>query len=139
MAAYWAEDRIFGGVVLFGRGKSGKEQNGVWFHSHRHGVTKHVYALREGQIASLTHFLESDNKEEASLCCPFPILADRESVRRDYRLSMPKYKIYRDPWERKMLYTSYHWYLHYSADCREFEVDPIERPEWNRFMESDSD
>jgi hypothetical protein len=25
VAAYWAEDRIFGGVVLFGRGKSGKE------------------------------------------------------------------------------------------------------------------
>lgn len=25
VAAYWAEDRIFGGVILFGRGKSGKE------------------------------------------------------------------------------------------------------------------
>lgn len=25
VAAYWAQDRIFGGVILFGRGKSGKE------------------------------------------------------------------------------------------------------------------
>lgn len=25
MAGYWLEDRIFGGVVLFDRGKSGKE------------------------------------------------------------------------------------------------------------------
>lgn len=25
MAGYWAEDRIFGGVVLFDRGESGKE------------------------------------------------------------------------------------------------------------------
>lgn len=159
VAAYWAEDRIFGGVVLFGRGKSGKEvwssclatskksklrtltlsqQNGVWFHSHRRRITDHVYALREDQVASLTHFLESD-PEEASECCPFPILANRENVRRDYRLSMPKYKIYRDPWERKMMYMSYKSYFNFSADCREFEVDPIERPESFRLMDSDSD
>ncbi|KAG8164179.1 hypothetical protein KVR01_006097 [Diaporthe batatas] len=139
VAAYWAEDRIFGGVVLFGRGKSGKEQDGVWFHSHRRRVTLHIYALREDQVASLTQFLESEPGEAASLCCPFPILANRENVRRDYRLSMPKYKIYRDPWERKMFYTSYHSYFRLSADCREFEVDPIERPEWNRMYDSGSD
>jgi hypothetical protein len=114
------------------------QQNGVWFHSHRRGVTDHVYALREDQIASLTHFLESD-PEEASSSCLFPILANRENVRRDYRLSMPKYKIYRDPWERKMMYTSYNDYFNFSADCRELEVNPIERPEWNRLMDSDSD
>lgn len=160
VAAYWAEDRIFGGVILFGRGKSGKEvcflvslvtseksklrtltlsqQNGVWFHSHRRRVTNHVYVLREDQVASLTHFLESD-PEEASVCCPFPILANRENVRQDYRLSMPKYKIYRDPWERRMMYTSYNDYFFLSADCREFEVDPIERPESFRRMYPDSD
>lgn len=114
------------------------QQNGVWFHSHRCDVTDHVYALREDQIASLTHFLESD-LEEASLCCPFPMLADRENVRRDYRLSMPKYKTYRDPWERKMMYMSYNSCFNFSADCRKFDVDPIERPEWNRSTDSDSD
>jgi hypothetical protein len=49
------------------------QQNGVWFHSHHPRVTDHVYLLREDQIASLTHFLESD-PDEASSFCPLPIL-----------------------------------------------------------------
>ncbi|KAJ0117023.1 hypothetical protein J7T55_003439 [Diaporthe amygdali] len=137
IAAYWAEDRIFGGVVLFGRGKSGRDQNGVWFHSHRRGVTENVYALSEDQIASLTHFLES-SPGEANSCCPLPILANRDNKRQDYRLSMPKYKIYRDPWERKMMYGSYLVYRNETRNCRMYDIDPIERPEWNG-MDSGSD
>lgn len=38
-----------------------------------------------------------------------------------------------------MMYMSYKSYFNFSADCRELEVDPIERPEWNRLMDSDSD
>ncbi|KAL1867514.1 hypothetical protein Daus18300_006358 [Diaporthe australafricana] len=60
IAAYWAEDQIFGGIVLFDRGESGTEQNGVWFHSSRRGTTDHVYALRDEQTASLLLFLESE-------------------------------------------------------------------------------
>lgn len=97
-----------------------------------------MYALHEDQVASLTHFLESE-PNEASDSCPLPILADRENVRQDFRLSMPKYKIYRDPWERKMMFACYDIYTDNTRDCRAYDVDPIERPEWNRWMDSDSD
>ncbi|KAJ0123807.1 hypothetical protein J7T55_012277 [Diaporthe amygdali] len=96
IAAYWAEDQIFGGIVLFDRGESGSEQNGVWFHSSRRRITNHVYALRDEQTASLLLFLES---ELGKAPCPFPILGDRNSVRRDWEISIPKYNIYRDRWE----------------------------------------
>ncbi|KAL2272443.1 hypothetical protein FJTKL_06564 [Diaporthe vaccinii] len=132
IAAYWTEDQILGGIVLFDRGESGTEQNGVWFHPSRRGITDHVYALRDEQIASLLLFLESEPGEATS---PFPILGDRDSVRRDWQISIPKYNIYRDRWERKIRFRSYWWYNHFQSKCRACDEDPVEKPEWGHEYE----
>lgn len=103
------------------------QQNGVWFHSSRRGITDHVYALRDEQIASLLVFLESEPGKAES---PFPILGDRGSLRRDWLISIPKYNIYRDRWERKIRFRSYWWYDHFQSRCRACDEDPVEKPEW---------
>jgi hypothetical protein len=98
VAGYWAEDLIFGGVVLFGRGESGTgvsyiptaeslhgfhfdlthknllifQYDGVWFHSHRENVTYRIYALTEEQIDLLLHFLEWEPKSQSHQQGPRP-------------------------------------------------------------------
>lgn len=108
------------------------QQNGVWFHSSRRRITNHVYALRDEQTASLLLFLES---EPGKAPCPFPILGDRDSVRRDWEISIPKYNIYRDRWERKFRFRSYYWYNHSQSYCRACDEDPVEHPEWGHSHE----
>lgn len=127
VAGYWAEDQIFGGIVLFDRGESGAEMNGLWFHSSRDGFTDHVYALKDEQTASLLSFLKS---EPGEVQCPFPIQEHKDSVRRDWQISIPKFNIYRDRWERKSRFRSYWWYDHFQSRCRAFDEDPIRHPEW---------
>ncbi|KAK2609559.1 hypothetical protein N8I77_003055 [Diaporthe amygdali] len=39
LAGYWAETQIFGGVVLFDRGESGEECNGMYIHNTRRNTT----------------------------------------------------------------------------------------------------
>ncbi|KAG8161472.1 hypothetical protein KVR01_008459 [Diaporthe batatas] len=127
IAGYWAEDQIFGGIVLFDRGDSGTEQNGIWFHSGRYGITYHVYALKDEQTASLLLFLESGIGEAP---CPFPIQEHKDSLRREWGISIQKYNIYRDRWERTSRFRSYWWYDHFQSKCRAFDEDPIRFPEW---------
>lgn len=81
------------------------QQNGIWFHSSRRGVTDHVYALKDEQTASLLLFLES---EPGKAPCQFPVLGDKDSIRRDWQISIPKYNIYRDRWERKIRFRNYY-------------------------------
>ncbi|KAL1867496.1 hypothetical protein Daus18300_006340 [Diaporthe australafricana] len=101
MAGYWAEDRIFGGVVLFGRGEDGTGYDGVWLHSHRTRVTRRIYELTEDQRLSLLRFLEKEQMEDDDSASPLPILGDRNNRRRvDPEIAMPEFNVYRDRWER---------------------------------------
>lgn len=77
-------------------------------------------------------FLESHHENKP---CPFPILGDRDSVRRDWQILIPKYSIYRDRWERKIGFRSYYWYEHFQSRCRACDEDPVENPEWGHDQE----
>lgn len=139
VAGYWAEDIIFGGVVLFGRGESGTgvsklsikqglwtldigltnvtkfcaQYDGVWFESHRKGVTYRIYALTEEQIESLLHFLEWEPKSQPNQKgqrpeCPLPILGnDTNLTRVDPDVAIPMHNVFRDRWEKKAYWRSY--------------------------------
>ncbi|POS70965.1 hypothetical protein DHEL01_v210642 [Diaporthe helianthi] len=53
LAGYWAENWIFGGVVVFSRGESGTECNDVWLHPNKEDTTVRVWALSVG--SGITH------------------------------------------------------------------------------------
>ncbi|KAG8163372.1 hypothetical protein KVR01_006669 [Diaporthe batatas] len=119
LAGYWAEDRIFGGVVLFGRGTNdtGSTYDGIWFHSHRDDVTKRIYALTEQQTANLLQFLEKGQINGS--VCPLPILADITNRRRvDEEIAIPEFNVYRDRWERTVDYRNWNDYRSQRHHCR---------------------
>lgn len=102
MVGYWAESRIFGGVVLFDRGTPGREPDpdAVFFHPDRYDITYRIYQLLESQKQRLLDFLLSDTPGPS----PFPILGDLKNDRRvDPEEDIEDTGIYRDIWERKPL------------------------------------
>ncbi|KPM43020.1 hypothetical protein AK830_g3543 [Neonectria ditissima] len=100
---YWAEARIFGGVVLFDRrhvSDASTESHDVYLHSDRRDVTYRIFKLLDEQKHSLVQFLLSDVTPPPS--CPLPLLGDvhnRERV--DPEEPITSTGIYRDEWERK--------------------------------------
>ncbi|KAK3185697.1 hypothetical protein K4F52_005562 [Lecanicillium sp. MT-2017a] len=124
MAGYWLEDRIFGGVVLFDRGESGKEANSVWFHSGRRAWTHRIWKLLDWQFDAIASFFlhgpepadplfdalpdkpapRTSREEPSSLrMSKFPFFCDIDNfVRHDDWDAMAFHNIYRDPWERKL-------------------------------------
>ncbi|KAF4856183.1 hypothetical protein CGCSCA4_v000797 [Colletotrichum siamense] len=104
MVGYWAESRIFGGVVLFDRrspeSASDVQNDSIWFHPDREDVTYRIFQLNEDQKLSLLEFLTSRNPDLSLL----PILADEHNTRReDPEEPIENTGIYRDIWERKPL------------------------------------
>ncbi|KID84609.1 hypothetical protein MGU_08129 [Metarhizium guizhouense ARSEF 977] len=98
MAGYWAEDRIFGGVILFDRGASGTECKDVYIHSGRVLWTVRIWRPLETQFQQMIDFFKGG---PSAAKCPFPLYAD-EKVRHRYDSydAMKWHNIYRDPWER---------------------------------------
>ncbi|KAI1422801.1 hypothetical protein F5Y12DRAFT_799294 [Xylaria sp. FL1777] len=110
--AYWAEDRIFGGVVLFDRRDPDWPPNenndievdpdSIYFHSDKSMVTYRIYQLTEKQRCDLVNFLLSETTPPAE--CPIPILGNDENHDRvDPEESVLDTGVYRDVWERKTL------------------------------------
>lgn len=141
LAGYRAEDQIFGGVVVFERKELSDEvrimalgmpqffhsssrltfpqYRGLWFHSHRQGVTRRLYALTENQETDLKAFLlaKQDNVQSQQVKCPLPILGTADNVRRvDAVIAIPEFNIYRDRWERKIEKDSFQEYLRTRRD-----------------------
>ncbi|KAH8787849.1 hypothetical protein F5883DRAFT_350454, partial [Diaporthe sp. PMI_573] len=101
IAGYWAENWIFGGVVVFSRGESGIECNDVWLHSCKKYTTTRVWALTDDQVSRLLSFLESAHENPPD--SPLPIKLEKANQRRmDPDNCIPEHNIYRDRWERKM-------------------------------------
>jgi len=108
LPGYWAEDQVFGGVVLFDR-TEGSPSATVWFHSFRDTVTRRIYALTEPQQAALVGFLQGGAGDGG---CPLPILADATNRERvDADIAIPERNIFRDRWERKITVASYEEYV----------------------------
>ncbi|KAK3290881.1 uncharacterized protein B0H64DRAFT_49151 [Chaetomium fimeti] len=98
VAGYWAEDRIFGGIVVFDRGESGSECNDIYFHSGRQQTTFRVWRLLDDQFTDLVDFLLADNPPKP----PFPILASQANRHRhDPWDAIALHHVFRDPWERR--------------------------------------
>lgn len=113
MVGYWAEYQIFGGVVLFDRGGSGKEVRtrlslfdgyimntdcttkvrNVFLHP---SASFRVFKLSETQINQFITFA----LREDSTICPFPMRAERDALRIDADDTFALH-IFRDRYERK--------------------------------------
>ena len=98
IAGYWAEDQIFGGVVVFDRGLYGREARNVYFHSARKRVTARVWRLHDDQLDQFVDFLLAT---PSLLASPFPLLPTDENLyRHDSWDAIALHHIYRDIWER---------------------------------------
>lgn len=130
VVGYWAEDRIFGGVVLFGRGETGTGHEDVWFHSHRKDLTNRIYALEDEQIATLLRFLDSDGETLVESACPLPILGDGHNRRRiDPEIAMPEFNVFRDRWERSVNVQNHRQY----REEQRCVMSPLDYPELESF------
>ncbi|EJT69188.1 hypothetical protein GGTG_13297 [Gaeumannomyces tritici R3-111a-1] len=96
IVGYWAECMIFGGVVVFDRGKSDSECNAVYFHDGRRGGPFTLYPPTDDQLRALLAFLKSPLGQD-----PLPILAsDLNRYRWDPFYAMRDHHIFRDRYER---------------------------------------
>ncbi|KAK4147300.1 uncharacterized protein C8A04DRAFT_34037 [Dichotomopilus funicola] len=106
MAGYWAESRIFGGVVLFDRRnpdvESGVDPEAVYFHPDRKDQTYRIVQLLPKQRQALFDFCLGDTPPPLDIS--LPILIDRNNlVRVDPEELTRTTGIYRDLWDRREL------------------------------------
>ncbi|KAK3942779.1 hypothetical protein QBC46DRAFT_406084 [Diplogelasinospora grovesii] len=109
---YWAESRIFGGVVLFNRREPGSaddvDPEGVYLHPERSMMTYRICKLLDGQKLELLQRLLSDSDAadpDTGIIPPLlPILVDQSNTQRvDPEDPAETHGIYRDLWELKPL------------------------------------
>lgn len=87
-------------------------------------MTRRIYALTDEQQLDLVNFLLSEAGPSAQ--SPLPILGGAQNLRRvDPEISIPKYNIFRDRWERKVFVSSFSEYLETRSDVE----DIIDHPE----------
>jgi hypothetical protein len=103
MAAYWAESRIMGGVVLFDRrdpaADSHADPSAIYIHPDRHGATYRIVQLLPEQRQALLDFLIGQEEPTESL---LPMTVDENNTKRvDPEEPITETGIYRDLWERK--------------------------------------
>lgn len=91
MAGYWAEMRIFGGIVLFDRGESENECNGIYIHNKRYTT---VAPPTEAQFNNIVEFLLTEGPVYEN--CPLPIKITPENRWRwDPYDAMTRYHIFK--------------------------------------------
>jgi len=117
------------------------QYDGVWFQSHRNGVTYRIYALTDEQLGSLVHFLEWNPKSQCNQQaerpeCPLPILGTDDNLTRvDPEVAIPLHNVFRDRWERKMAWNSYEAYRQSQVSGRARPKDAIDYPEVEKEFE----
>ncbi|KAI9164071.1 hypothetical protein HJFPF1_05707 [Paramyrothecium foliicola] len=100
MVGYWAESRIFGGVVLFDRHSpdGASESDAVYLHPNRRGVTYRICRLLPEQKQALLEFATASQPGRN----PLPILPNEDNRERvDPEEPIEETEVYRDLWERK--------------------------------------
>ncbi|KAK4148634.1 hypothetical protein C8A00DRAFT_47553 [Chaetomidium leptoderma] len=96
---YWAEARIFGGVVLFDR-RDPETPDAVYLHPDRRDVIYRIYRLLDDQKHKLLQFMLCDTTPAE---CPLPLLpSDNNRHRVDPEEAIETTGIYRDRWERRL-------------------------------------
>ncbi|KAH8758879.1 hypothetical protein F5883DRAFT_565166 [Diaporthe sp. PMI_573] len=98
VVGYWAEARIFGGVVVFDRGPSGTKRREMYLHAGHQQSPLTLFPPTSDQFKSLVQFL----LQPGSGPCPLPIEASRLN---GYRYhpddAISRFNIFRDRYERK--------------------------------------
>ncbi|KAG8156868.1 hypothetical protein KVR01_013281 [Diaporthe batatas] len=96
LAGYWAEGQIFGGAVMFDRGESGEECNGMYIYNP---VRYHTFAPpTEEQFNQLVEFLVSPDPDHSR--CPIPIKVTPDNWWRwDPIPAMTEHNIFRNRYE----------------------------------------
>ncbi|KAM0245933.1 hypothetical protein ACHAP5_005084 [Fusarium lateritium] len=101
VAGYWAESKIFGGVIVFDRGESEEECKSMWIHGDLAEGPVTLYPPTEEQFNSLVNFLTS--KDEDKLPYPFPIHGKRFNRPRWHHWHAFKHHhIFRNRYERRV-------------------------------------
>ncbi|KAF5017839.1 hypothetical protein F66182_10210 [Fusarium sp. NRRL 66182] len=101
VVGYWAEGKIFGGVVVFDRGETEQECKSMWIHGARFNGPRTLYPPTLEQFDSLINFLLSSPDENIS--CPLPIHGtDSNRPRWHPYDALATYHIFRDKHERKL-------------------------------------
>ncbi|KAK7431843.1 hypothetical protein QQZ08_001461 [Neonectria magnoliae] len=103
VAGYWAEGKIFGGVVVFDRGETDKECKEVWIHGASVDGPRTLYPPTAEQFNSLVAFLLADTDSRGKTPLPLPIhgTAQNRPRWRAYEAFVDNH-IFRDRYERKM-------------------------------------
>lgn len=101
IVGYWAEARIFGGVVLFDRQKPKNqyaESDAIYLHPDRYNSTYRICRLIPEQKQALIEFIYNPGP-----CYnPLPILPNQDNRERiDPEEPIEETGVYRDIWERK--------------------------------------
>ncbi|KAH7245733.1 hypothetical protein BKA59DRAFT_174148 [Fusarium tricinctum] len=101
VAGYWAESKIFGGIVVFDRGETETECKSIWIHGELVKGPKTLYPPTEEQFDNLVKFLTSFPNEDST--CPFPIHGTSVNRPRwDAYDAFTHQHIFRDKYERKL-------------------------------------
>ena len=111
VVGYWAEDRIFGGVVIFnrkGEAEASAKDHGAdanmpnfYLHACRRRVTNRITQVSDDQQDALLAFFSSESPSPDS--CPLPIILDFQNRVRVEVYDATTRGIYRDVWERRPL------------------------------------
>ncbi|AEO71881.1 uncharacterized protein THITE_2124758 [Thermothielavioides terrestris NRRL 8126] len=101
VVGYWAEARIFGGVVVFDRGPSGTECRDLFLHPSRLYGARTIFPPTAAQHAAIIDFLLGPAPDGAA--CPFPVVPTSENRwRYDPWDSITRFHIFGDRYERKL-------------------------------------
>jgi hypothetical protein len=96
MVGYWAENRIFGGVVLFNHNLD--QTDAIYLHPNREFTTYRICRLLPEQQQALLQFA-CNTKPVPN---PLPILVDKSNTERfDPEERLEDTGVYRDLWERR--------------------------------------
>ncbi|KAK4032174.1 hypothetical protein C8A01DRAFT_50975 [Parachaetomium inaequale] len=102
IVGYWAEAKIFGGVVIFDRGESGTDCRALFLHPARFKGPRTIFPPTPKQYDALVNFLLGPAPGPSDVACPIPIHATLENRwRYDPWDSMTRFNIFRDRYERK--------------------------------------
>lgn len=107
-------------------------------------MTYRIYALTEDQLDSLLRFLEWEpnahaGDQERQPECPLPILGnDNNLTRIDPDVAIPMHNVFRDRWEREVVWNGYQEYCHRRRPCVKHALDfPEVRQRFERSRRED--
>ncbi|KAK2745992.1 hypothetical protein FQN55_005814 [Onygenales sp. PD_40] len=101
MVGYWAESRLFGGVVLFDRGPEDVDARDIFIHPYE--PHRLIFQLSEAQIQQFADFVIPLSLSLSQRPVPpFPFKAERQTRRVDPWDAMATLHIFRNRYERKL-------------------------------------